>query len=193
MPNVAAIRMPSSPAISFQELGMLRSFSVTVCVTVLVSRRHDGGEESGAACSAAGGGPMVGARRAGRLGAGAGGRDVLAAGARALGLLHRLRQTTHAPSPEMRLCERRAGDCAGRVRRRRGARGNAQREGSDCCAPTGPWKPRDASPRRRLDGTPLRRSGGGSSACSGRGVRGRGARRCLRVGCAARLTITLTE
>jgi len=34
---------------------------------------------------------------------------------------------------------------------------------------------------------------GASSACSGRGVRGRGARRCLRVGCAARLTITLTE
>ena len=52
--------------------------------------RQDGGEESGAACRAAGGGAMVGARRAGGLGAGACGRDVLAAGARARGLLHRL-------------------------------------------------------------------------------------------------------
>ena len=95
---------------------------------------------------------MVGARRAGRLGAGAGGRDVLAAGARALGLLHRLRQTTHASSPEMRLCERRAGDSAGRGRRRRGARGDAQRAGNDHRASPGPRKPRDASPRRRLDG-----------------------------------------
>ena len=54
-----------------------------------VTQTRDGGEESGAACRAAGGGSMVGARRAGRLGAGAGGRDVLAAGAHVRGLLHR--------------------------------------------------------------------------------------------------------
>ena len=147
---------------------------------------------------------MVGARRAGRLGAGAGGRDVLAAGARALGLLHRLRQTTHASSPEMRLCERRAGDCAGRGRRRRGARGDAQRAGNDHRASPGPRKPRDASPRRRLDGHGL----GGHDANrrdrrrSGRGVAGAGrgsgrarwtAQGCLLVGCAARPTNTLTE
>ena len=45
---------------------------------------------TGAACRAAGKGAMGGAQRAGRLGAGAGGRDVLAAGGRARGLLHRL-------------------------------------------------------------------------------------------------------
>ena len=127
---------------------------------------------------------MVGARRAGRLGAGAGGRDVLAAGARALGLLHRLRQTTHASSPEMRLCERRAGDSAGRGRRRRGARGDAQRAGNDHRASPGPRKPRDASPRRRLDGHGL----GGHDANrrdrrrSGRGARGRVGGRGARAG-----------
>ena len=114
------------------------------------------------------------------------------AGARALGLLHRLRQTTHASSPEMRLCERRAGDSAGRGRRRRGARGDAQRVGNDHRASPGPRKPRDASPRRRLDGHGL----GGHDANrrdrrrSGRGERGRAGGRGARASSTLNLPYT---
>jgi hypothetical protein len=87
--------------------------------------------------------------RAGSV-AGAGGWLVLAAGPRARGLLYRLWQATRASSPEMRLGG--GGGCAGRVRRRRGARGDARRADYDFHAPTGPWGPSDASPQRCLDG-----------------------------------------